>query len=165
MIFLTIGTIMPFERLVRGVDEAIGAGVITESVFAQIGKTAYQPKNMEYAEVLEKHVFDQKVAEAPYIISHAGIGSITIAMEHNKALLVMPRMRCYGEHVNDHQVSTARKFGDLGHVLVAYQASDLPSKLRDLCSFVPAPRIAQPDKVIERVALFVEQVRIKKSKQ
>jgi UDP-N-acetylglucosamine transferase subunit ALG13 len=157
MILLSVGTIMPFDRLARGVDEAIGAGIINEPVFAQIGHTAFKPKNMEYAAVLDRHAFDQKVSEARYMISHAGIGSITIAMELNKPLLVMPRMKRFREHVNDHQVSTARKFGDLGHVLVTYDVSDLPAKLHELFSFVPRPRTAEPEKVIERITQFIDQ--------
>jgi UDP-N-acetylglucosamine transferase subunit ALG13 len=157
MILLSVGTIMPFDRLTRAVDEAIGAGIINEPVFGQIGETTFKPKHMEYAVVLDRHVFDQKVSEARCMISHAGIGSITLAMEHNKPLLVIPRKKCFREHVNDHQVSTARKFGDLGHVLVTYDVADLPSMLHELFSFVPRPRTAEPGKVIERISRFIEQ--------
>jgi UDP-N-acetylglucosamine transferase subunit ALG13 len=47
MIFLTVGTQFPFDRLVRAVDEAFDNGAIDEEVFAQIGETSYRPRNFE----------------------------------------------------------------------------------------------------------------------
>jgi UDP-N-acetylglucosamine transferase subunit ALG13 len=158
MIFLTVGTVMPFDRLVKAVDEAVEAKIITMPVFAQIGETNLMPRNMEYASVLEKRDFDRKVEEAEYMISHAGMGSITMALEQKKRLLVMPRRRQYREHVNDHQVATARKFGELGHVLVAYAAAELPLRLREIASFVPVPRISQADQVAGRIRQFLDQI-------
>jgi UDP-N-acetylglucosamine transferase subunit ALG13 len=158
MIFLTVGTVMPFDRLVQAVDEAVAAGIIKTSVFAQIGETSLRPRNMEYAAVLDKHDFDRKVAEAEYLISHAGMGSITTALERDKRLLVMPRRKRFREHVNDHQVATARKFGALGHVLVAYDAGEIPRRLQEIVSFAPAPRVSQADRVAGRIMQFLEQI-------
>jgi UDP-N-acetylglucosamine transferase subunit ALG13 len=158
MIFLTVGTVMPFDRLVQAVDEAVAAGVIATPVFAQIGETSLRPRNIEYATVLDKHDFDRKVAEAEYLISHAGMGSITTALERNKRLLVMPRRKQFREHVNDHQVATARKFGALGHVLVAYDAGEMPRRLQEIVSFTPAPRVSQADQVAGRIMQFLEQI-------
>ncbi len=165
MIFLTVGTVMPFDRLVQAVDEAVAAGIIATPVFAQIGETSLRPRHMEYAPVLDKHDFDQKVAEAEYLISHAGMGSITTALERNKRLLVMPRRREFREHVNDHQVATARKFGALGHVLVAYDADEMPQRLREIASFTPTPRVSQADRVAQRILQFLEQVGLRSEVQ
>ncbi len=104
MIFLTVGTILPFDRLVRAVDDAIEAEVITAPILAQIGRTSFRPRHMDWVTALEKSEFDQKVTEAAFVISHAGMGSIMIALERRKRLLVMPRRKQYGEAVNDHQV-------------------------------------------------------------
>lgn len=156
MIFLTVGTVMPFDRLVKAVDSAVEAGVIDEPVFAQIGQTSCKPKNIEYAEVLGKKDFDRRVTDSSSMISHAGIGSICMALEQRKAMLVMPRRRCYREHVNDHQVDTARKFGSLGHVLVAYSPDELREKLPELSHFVPVSRTNQVDRVVQRIASFLE---------
>jgi UDP-N-acetylglucosamine transferase subunit ALG13 len=158
MIFLTVGTVMPFDRLVQAVDEAVAAGIILTPVFAQIGETSLRPRNMEYAPVLDKQDFDRRVTEAEYLISHAGMGTITTALERNKRLLVMPRRKRFHEHVNDHQVATARKFGALGHVLVAYDAGEVPRRLQEIVSFTPAPRVSQADQVAGRILQFLEQI-------
>jgi len=158
MIFLTVGTQFPFDRLTKSVDEAISEGGIEEGVFAQIGDSSYQPHNIEAVAFLEKSLFDKHIREASCIISHAGIGIMTMALEHGKPLLVMPRLRKYREVVNDHQLAIAKKFGQLGHVLVAYQEDQLLQKIRQLKSFVPQRRKTSPGKVAERIRHFLESI-------
>lgn len=158
MIFLTVGDIFPFDRLVKAVDEAVEAGVVTMPVFAQIGRTDYKPRNMNYAQALEKAQFDRKVDEAAFVISHAGIGSLLIALEQRKRLLVMPRMRQHGEAANDHQMTTARRFASLGYILAAYNSNELPEKLREIESFTPAVRQNEASRVAGRLSQFIDQV-------
>ncbi len=158
MIFLTVGTVLPFDRLVKAVDKAVADGLITAPVFAQIGNSNLKPDNMEYAKMLSKDDFNKNMAESEYLISHAGIGSMVTALEFGKRMLVMPRLKRLKEHVDDHQVFSAEKFEELGHVLVAYDQSELPAKLRDLESFVPKPRHVEPEAVIRKVADFLQQM-------
>lgn len=158
MIFLTVGTLFPFDRLVRAIDSVVNEGLIGDEIFAQIGYSTFKPRKMKYTEVLNKNIFDEKVNRATCLISHAGIGSIIVAMNHNKPLLVMPRMKCFKEHVNDHQVAIARKFEELGHILVAYDAKDLPQKMKKLRTFIPRKRKAQPQAVAERIKQFLKEI-------
>ncbi len=159
MILLTVGTYpLPFDRLVKAVDAAITKKFVGEVVFAQIGLCSYRPENMEYVEMLQKEAFDSYFQKASSVISHAGIGTITMALDNEKPLLVMPRMKRYKEHVNDHQIDTAREFGELGHILVAYDVEDLPDGIRKLKSFIPRERKASPDAVAERIAHFLNLV-------
>src|SRR5512143_1471526 len=110
MIFLTVGTQFPFDRLVSAVDNLIEQGLIAEEVFAQVGETSYQPRNFEAVPTLEKGSFDAQIKQATAIIGHAGIGTISCALGNGKPLLVMPRLSKYGEVVNDHQVAIAGRF-------------------------------------------------------
>ena len=158
MIFITVGTQFPFDRLVRAVDNIFDQGLINEEIFAQIGKTSYKPRNFESVISLEKKVFDERFKKASSVISHAGVGTITMALKNHKPLLVMPRLKRYREHVNDHQVATARKFEELGHILAAYDAKDLPNGIRKLKNFVPRKREAQPHAVAERIARFLNDL-------
>ena len=112
MIFLTVGTQFPFNRLVKAIDDAAGNNQFNDKIVAQIGVTTYNPKNFEGIPSLEKKLFDKYFNEAKYVISHAGIGTITLALERRKPMLVMPRLKKYGEVVNDHQVAIAKKFGE-----------------------------------------------------
>ena len=108
--------------------------------------------------MLTKNLFDEKVSTADYIISHAGIGSIVMALEHGKPLLVMPRMKRFKEHVNDHQMATAQRFEQLGHILAAYSVEELPAKLQQLKTFVPKIRENQAQAVANRIAKFLQSL-------
>ena len=159
MIFLTVGTQFPFDRLVKAIDEAIDQGLIEEEVWAQIGQSSYKPHNFEKtADYLEKNIFDQWMQKASKIISHAGIGSITMALDEAKPLLVMPRLRKYGEVVNNHQVDIIRKFEKHGYLLATYDVKELPEKIEALKSFQPQKRNTQAKKVAERISKFLTQL-------
>lgn len=155
MIFLTVGTQFPFDRLVKAVDEAIGQNLIDEGLVAQIGESLYRPRNFKSVKFLEKRLFDKWMQKASKVISHAGMGSITTALDKTKPLLVMPRLRRYGEAVNDHQLHIARKFEQNGYLLAAYEVGELPAKIEKLKSFVPEKRQTQAKAVAERISIFL----------
>jgi len=159
MIFLTVGTCpLQFDRLVRATDIAVEEGLIDDEVFAQTGVTRYRPKYIKYAEMLEKSEFDEYFKRARSIIGHAGMGTISMALEQDKPILIMARMSKYREHVNDHQVSTAQMFEKLGHVLVAHTVEEVPTKIKELEAFVPARRDATPGLVADRIGEFLRSM-------
>ena len=158
MIFLTVGTQFPFDRLVRAVDEIVGQGMLDGGVFAQIGRSSYQPRNFEAVTTLAKEDFDRQIHRSTALISHAGMGSITVALDNHKPLLVMPRRKRYGEVVNDHQVAIAREFGRLGCVLVAQDEQELSGAVRSLHSFKPAERATQAEAVTARISRFLQEL-------
>ena len=155
MIFLTVGTQFPFDRLVKSVDQIISQNGFQEKIFAQIGESSYRPRNFEGIPFVEKHLFDKYLSEASSIISHAGMGTIIMALDKKKPLLAMPRLAKYDEVVNDHQVAIAKKFEEFGHILAVYDVKDLPDGIRKLKNFVPKERKASPDAVVERIASFL----------
>jgi len=158
MIFLTVGTQFPFDRLVRAIDELFDQGLLYEPVLAQIGGGTYQPRNFEAVASLDRRAFECQFQKSSAIIGHAGTGTITMALDRGKPLLVMPRRKKYREHVNDHQVELAARFEALGHILVARDETDLPPKMAELKSFTPAPRRTNPDMVARRIVHFLESL-------
>ncbi|HCO96274.1 MAG TPA: glycosyl transferase family 28 [Phycisphaerales bacterium] len=158
MIFLIVGTQFPFDRLVKAVDEVAGKNGFDERIVAQIGDSSYRPENFDAVPSVEKALFDRYFAEADSIISHAGMGTITMALDHRKPLLVMPRLKKYGEVVNDHQLALAGKFEQLGYLLVACQAEDVPGKMEQLKSFVPQKRQPSAEVVAARISTFLNEL-------
>jgi len=158
MIFLTVGTMFPFDRLIRAVDAAVEQGVIEEKVIAQIGRGSVKPKNMYFKELLPEDDYEQYISEASVVISHAGIGTIITALNHHKPLLVMPRMKCYKECVNDHQVTTARQFEKHGFVLAAYEAAQLPEMYEAIRTFKPEKRQSQAQAVTDSISVFLDNL-------
>ena len=160
MIFVTVGTQFPFDRLIKAVDTALETGQVNEQVFAQTGEGSYKPRHFSIQPSLEKDSFDEYVRQSTGIISHAGIGSINIAMAYDKPMLVMPRLKKYGEVVNDHQVAIARKFAESGHILLANDEEELLEKITELRFFVPRQRTAQPESVSRRVMEFLNELTV-----
>ena len=158
MIFLTVGTLYPFDRLVEVVDQAVEKGYVQDKIFAQIGKTANIPRNFQYVVSLEMDAYEKCFREASAIISHAGMGTITTALRHKKPILVMPREKKYGEIINDHQIHTAEAFAKKGHVQVARTPADFKAKIIELKSFVPTERRCNTDAIVGFIRQYLGSV-------
>jgi len=110
VILLSVGTQLPFDRLVGAVDrwaEARGR----DDVVAQIGPTTYRPRALQAFAHADHDRFRELQAECALMVSHAGTGSIIAAMELGKPIIIMPRDHRRGEHRNGHQLATLREFG------------------------------------------------------
>lgn len=130
MIFVTVGTQLPFDRLVRCVDDWAGAS--GSDVFAQMGPSRLRPRHIGYRDFLSPQESHERMLEAEVIVAHAGMGTILSAFELGKPLLIMPRHAAFGEQRNDHQVATARHFAQTGEVTVAFDVDELRADLDDL---------------------------------
>ncbi len=73
----------------------------------QTGNSVYEPKNCEFFKFVGAEKFDSLYREADTIICHAGAGSIINAMKNNKHLVIVPRLKKFGEHNDDHQLDLA----------------------------------------------------------
>jgi len=164
MIFLTVGTQFPFDRLVKAINELVNCGVITDEVIAQAGYSSYKPKHLTTIDFCSPDEFRKLISSAELVISHAGMGAIAMALGNGKPLLVMPRLKKYGEVVNDHQLDIARKFEQDGYLLAAYGVGELSAKIVKLKAFVPEKRQAQAKAVAERISTFLLELSESKNK-
>ncbi len=125
MIFVTVGTQLPFDRLTSVVDTwAVDHPEI--KVFAQVGPGAQiAPTHIEFAEFVSPDHADELFQRATVIVSHAGMGSILTALKYQKPILIMPRRADLGEHRNDHQWATAEYLGSSRGVTVAWNEEQL----------------------------------------
>jgi UDP-N-acetylglucosamine transferase subunit ALG13 len=63
--------------------------------------------------------FDEMVAHvdrARVVVTHAGVGSILLALSRFRRPVVVPRLRRFGEAVDDHQVPLGRRLDEQGLV-------------------------------------------------
>jgi UDP-N-acetylglucosamine transferase subunit ALG13 len=143
LIFVTVGSKRPFDRLIRAVDEWAALRGRSD-VFAQIANATYVPKHFQFTNFVEPSEFKRLVQQAHLVVAHAGIGSIISALELGKPIVVMPRRAQFREQVNDHQVSTAKHFEVKGHVVVAPEEHMLAERLDYALTQVYSERIS-PD--------------------
>jgi UDP-N-acetylglucosamine transferase subunit ALG13 len=156
VIFVTVGTQLPFDRLISAVDR--WAAVASRPVvFAQIGPTQFVPRHIQHARFISPEQCTERMATAEAIVAHAGIGTILTALELGKPLLVVPRRAEFGEHRNDHQLATARRFAELRWVKVAADEAELPARLDDLCRMIAQPCISRsaPEDFVAGLRSFI----------
>ena len=120
MIFVTVGSrSYPFDRLFIKLDELYEKGVLTDSMFAQIGTSTYQPKFYEYKDFISQEAFLEKIEAADIVVSHGASGSIMKALNAGKKVIAVTRLEKYGEHINDHQIQNNEAFSLNHYVLMA----------------------------------------------
>jgi UDP-N-acetylglucosamine transferase subunit ALG13 len=161
MIFATVGTQGRFDRLIRTVDEWAGAHGRAD-VFAQTGPSDYHSEHIRTERFIDATEFRKRVESASLVISHAGMGSIITALELGKRIIVMPRRASLGEHRNDHQLATAKRFAEQGRITVAFTEQELVDKLDQLQAFAETERLgAQASaSLISTIRSFIETGRI-----
>lgn len=149
MIFVSVGTQFPFDRLIMAVD-AWAARNRAEDVVAQIGDGQYKPLFMTAYFSIPPDSFRQYQSEAKLLISHAGMGGILGALEIGKPLIIMPRQASLGEHRNDHQYATAKRFHGKQGIYVADDVEELTrllEKRKDLRAGTQISSNASPELV------------------
>ncbi len=130
MIFITVGTQAPFDRLIKVMDEwAKNSGM---ECFAQIYNASYFPKYMPYQEMLSEKEYNEIFQKASIIVSHAGMGTIISALQNDKILLTLPRLAHFREHRNDHQMDTTRAFSEKGYIYPIFNEKDLLDHLKHI---------------------------------
>lgn len=70
----------------------------------------------------------------------------------------MPRRASLGEHRNDHQVATARRFAEQGRIMVAFDEQELVDKLDRLEFVASAERLSEeaPSHLVDTIRTFIE---------
>jgi beta-1,4-N-acetylglucosaminyltransferase len=132
MIFVTVGLhYQGFDRLIMKMDAL--AGMIDEEVVMQIGSTKYKPENAKYFDFVDN---DEDILrlfkEARIIISHAGAGTLLNALNFRKPIIVVPRQKVFGEHVDDQQLELTKVLSEDGRVIPVYDIEDLEPALRNI---------------------------------
>ena len=118
MIFVTVGTQLPFDRLVAAVDRWAGLRG-RRDVLAQVGQTSWRPRVIRSVPFMTPAEFEKQFQAASLVVAHAGMGTLISVLELGKPVIVMPRRAARSEHRNDHQMATVRRFGHLRGVTVA----------------------------------------------
>ncbi|MBR4040436.1 MAG: beta(1,3)galactosyltransferase EpsH [Clostridia bacterium] len=130
MIFITLGSQkFQFDRLLRAMDDLAASGAVSHEIFAQTGASTYIPVHFPSKPFLDTDVFKETIRRADIVVTHGGTGAIVNAVKLSKKVIVVPRLACYGEHVDDHQLQIMRTFADLNLVLPCENTDSLVQKI------------------------------------
>ena len=126
MIFVTLGSQkFQFNRLLKEIDRLIEAKEIDEEVFAQTGYSDYIPQNYNYKNFLDRDEFREIMNKCDKVITHGGTGAIIGAVKQGKKVIAIPRLKCYGEHVDNHQIEIVEQFSNMNLISKVDNVSDI----------------------------------------
>lgn len=158
MILVMLGTQNnSFHRLLEEIDKLIDIGKIQEEVIVQAGYTKYESKNMKIIDFLPSEELEKLEQQANCIITHGGVGSIIGSIEKGKKVIAVPRLKQYGEHVNDHQLDIVESFDKLGYIIGTADVSQLGEALQRIKEFEPKKYIQNTGNIIKIVEDFIDK--------
>ena len=137
MIFATVGShpTFKFERLLRALE-----GLAGEDLEVQYGPGEPPAGAAEAVPWMSFEEIVDHMERASHVVSHAGVGTILLAIGAGHVPIVFPRLRRFEETVDDHQLELARKLVPTGRVIVVESAEELAAALD-----AAAPRGAASD--------------------
>ena len=122
MIVVTVGTNeAPFDRLLRALDRERPA----EEMLVQHGPSRVRPTGARCVEFLPYDELADEIQRARVVVMHAGVGSIMTALANGKRPVVVPRLRRFGEAVDDHQLDLGRRLHESGLVVLVESPDDV----------------------------------------
>lgn len=151
---MTLGThTQGFTRLARKMDQI--ASKIDEEVVIQLGYTSYSPKYAKSLSIVDKLTFERLLNDASIIVTHGGEGSLLDIISKGKRAVVVPRLRKFNEHMDDHQMEITKTLEAQGKIIAVLNIEELEEALKR------ARKLPEKNDQSEaRVKLF--QMRIKK---
>jgi UDP-N-acetylglucosamine transferase subunit ALG13 len=125
-----------FDRLLKEVDRLVESKKI-KNVIAVIGNSTYKPKNYKWYRFVDYENYTKLEKKSTILVIHAGIGSIMSALDLGKPVIVVPRQTKFNEHIDNHQIYTAKELEKQGKILAVYDIKNLYSAIKKARSFKP----------------------------
>ena len=151
MIFVTVGTHeQQFDRLIKEIDRLKEENLIQDEVFIQTGYSNYVPKYCKWEKIISYEKMNQFIEEADIVITHGGPATFMAAIAKGKNPIVVPRLKKFGEHVNNHQLEFVEK------VLKIYNLTVI-TNISTLNSYISNSDEQQKSELKSRNYLFMEK--------
>ena len=130
MIFCTIGNDRhKFPRFIKIIEEI--NDFYNDDIFLQHGYSLPPKEGIISCQFLKREKFENKIQQAKYIISHGGAGTIAYCLQNKKIPIVIPRLKKYNEHLDNHQLDIASHFAKEGLCIVEHNADRIIKLLKE----------------------------------
>lgn len=139
MILVTVGQVHGFQRLVDWMDEIAAHG--GEEVVMQVGDTPRLPRHARSLVSAPHEEMLGLVRQSRLVVAHAGAGTVLTALQERRPVVLVPRLRSLGEHIDDHQLELAEALAAQGKAIVAHSLDELRTALAG------EPKLAPPGEV------------------
>lgn len=161
MILVLLGTQNnDFRRLLDEIEKNIEIGNIQEEVIVQAGYTKYKSDKMRIFNMISREELEKLVNKSNFVITHAGVGSIEMSLEKNKKVIAVPRLKKYGEHVNDHQKDIEQEFDKKGWIIGVDDVKNLDLALQKVQKFIPNKyeKLGNSQQMVNIIKTFIDKI-------
>ena len=163
MIFICTGTqVYQFDRLLKKIDELIADGQICDEVFAQIGASTYLPKLYSYVKFQSSDEFYETQQKASLIISHGGTGALISSSKLGKNIIAVPRLACFNEHTDDHQLQIVKVLEQQGYLRAVYDIEDLGKTILEAIENPIFKPYKRESNILPLIRRFINEMRTDK---
>ena len=149
-----------FHRLLEEIDNLIKKGVIKEKVIVQAGYTEYKTTNkqMKILKLMPLDELEDLIEQADLIITHGGVGSITMSLKRGKKVIAVPRLHEYHEHVNNHQKEIVQTYDEKGYIVGVQDVKELQEALSKIKNFEPKKYQTNNQKMLKIIEDFIDKI-------
>ena len=147
LLFVTVGAILPFDRMVDTVAQLKASGAIPEQVLMQVGVGGMKPAGIETAETFPFEEMQVLMSQADIVVCHGGTGSIITALREGCRVIAVPRLFSHGEVYDGHQVQICAALAKRGLIAVANSSEELVEALREVRGREPTLATSDPSEL------------------
>ena len=96
--------------------------------------------------------------KADLVITHGGTGAIIGAIKKGKKVIAVPRLKKYGEHVDDHQLQLIDQFDSMNLICPCYDLEELDIALRETKKRQFNKYKSNTTRIIESIEKFISSI-------
>lgn len=120
MIFVTVGTTMPFDALIRAMDDIASGPVGQEEIICQIGSGQYIPQHCEHFRYTPK--IEEFIGRASLVIGHGGTGTVLGLLSSGRPFIAVANP----SGADDHQAQFLTRMEQMATILWTRDLNQLP---------------------------------------
>lgn len=161
-VFVTLGSHpQPFIRLL---NEIIKQKYDEFDFFVQTGFTNFEFKknNFQFEKFLSDSEFKKKIKESDLVISHAGAGTIINTLSLEVPLILVPRLKEFGEHTDNHQLELAEAMNNNKKCISVFEISNLFSAIQNAKKTKVE---SNKNKIVNRINNYLNNLEIELTKK
>ena len=138
LILVTLGTgDKPFPRLLEALEKDLASGKIKDEVIVQAGCTKFNSQYMTIFDLVPIDELNKLIKKCDILLTHGGVGSITMGLKNQKVVVGVARLKEYGEVASDHQLQILENFSKDGLLIHLDDLNNLAETIKKAKKFKP----------------------------
>jgi UDP-N-acetylglucosamine transferase subunit ALG13 len=107
---------------------------------------------------MPRHDYLEVMKASSLVICHDGAGSIIDALMLEKPVVVMPRIKKYGEHIYDSKADLARKLEEEGYLQLVFSEDDLNEAIQMARTKTFKKYVSDKGRLISKLSMYLEDL-------